>query len=128
MLNPFLRIFIMNESACCQKTFGLLVVLLDNHAVHTRGHNKKVAKQRCRLNGRAFSFPQRYLNAWNILPAYVVNASPVKVFRIMNTAIVYYTNYYCLLFTMTGCVTVPPDRLEQHLSIKLNQIKLNPYI
>jgi len=54
-----------------------------------RGHEKKLAKDRSRLNSRKFFFSQRVANGWNNLPAKVVNSESVNSFK--NT----YDRYYC---------------------------------
>ena len=47
----------------------------------TRGHNKRIYKQRARLNIRKFSFCNRVVNSWNGLPSTVVNANSVMDFE-----------------------------------------------
>ncbi len=47
----------------------------------TRGHELKLAKPRCRLNCRLFSFSNRIVNAWNDLPGEVVACSTVNGFK-----------------------------------------------
>ena len=54
-----------------------------------RGHEKKLAKDRSRLDSRKFFFSQRVVNGWNNLPAKVVNSEPVNSFK--NA----YDHYYC---------------------------------
>jgi len=51
--------------------------LADNH-YGVRGHNKKLSKDRSRLDTRKFFFSQRVVNSWNSLPAEVVNAESVN--------------------------------------------------
>ncbi len=46
-----------------------------------RGHPLKPRKDRSRLDLRKFSFSQRVVNMWNDLPAEVVTASSVKMFK-----------------------------------------------
>ena len=46
-----------------------------------RGHDKKIIKERCRLDTRKFFFSQRMVNRWNKLPAEVVNATSVNAFK-----------------------------------------------
>ena len=47
----------------------------------TRGHGVTLAKKRCRLDIRQFSFSQRIVNEWNILSADCVCASSVNIFK-----------------------------------------------
>ena len=54
-----------------------------------RGHEKKLAKDRSRLDSRKFFFSQRVVNGWNNLPAKVVNSESVNSFK--NA----YDRYYC---------------------------------
>jgi len=54
-----------------------------------RGHEKKLAKDRPRLDSRKFFFSQRVINGWNSLPAKVVNSESVNSFK--NA----YDRYYC---------------------------------
>jgi len=54
-----------------------------------RGHEKKLAKDRSRLDSRKFFFSQRVVNGWNNLPAKVVNSESVNSFK--NA----YDHYYC---------------------------------
>ena len=54
-----------------------------------RGHEKKLAKERSRLDSRKFFFSQRVVNGWNSLPAKVVNSELVNSFK--NA----YDRYYC---------------------------------
>jgi len=46
-----------------------------------RGHEKKLAKDRSRLDSRKFFFSQRVVNEWNSLPAKVVNSESVNSFK-----------------------------------------------
>ncbi len=46
-----------------------------------RGHPLKLRKNRSRLDLRKFTFSQRVVNMWNDLPAEVVTASSVKMFK-----------------------------------------------
>ena len=46
-----------------------------------RGHEKKLAKGRSRLDSRKFFFSQRVVNGWNGLPAKVVNTESVNSFK-----------------------------------------------
>jgi len=54
-----------------------------------RGHEKKLANDRSRLDTRKFFFSQRVVNGWNGLPAEVINSTSVNSFK--NT----YDCYYC---------------------------------
>ncbi|PJE77517.1 hypothetical protein CI610_03559 [invertebrate metagenome] len=49
----------------------------------TRGHDKKIFKKRCRLDGRKHFFSYRVIDLWNSLPQIVVNADSVIKFEIM---------------------------------------------
>ena len=46
-----------------------------------RGHDRKLVKTRSRLDIRKFFFSQRVVNTWNSLPASVVHASSVNMFK-----------------------------------------------
>ncbi len=46
-----------------------------------RGHPLKLRKDRSRPDLRKFTFSQRVVNMWNELPAEVVTASSVKMFK-----------------------------------------------
>ena len=46
-----------------------------------RGHNKRVFKHHATKRLRIDSFSQRVVNNWNTLPACVVNASSLNVFK-----------------------------------------------
>jgi len=46
-----------------------------------RGHEKKLAKDRSRLDSRKFFFSQRVVNGWNSLSAKVVNSESVNSFK-----------------------------------------------
>ena len=47
----------------------------------TRGYNFTLVKKQGRLDVRKFSFSQRTINVWNILPAECVHASSVNMFK-----------------------------------------------
>ena len=47
----------------------------------TRGHSKKLEKQRYRLDVRSSFFSNRVVNLWNDLPESVVNAKTVNSFK-----------------------------------------------
>ena len=47
----------------------------------TRGHSKKVYKQRSRLEVRQTFFSQRVVNDWNKLPEYVIQAEKPEQFK-----------------------------------------------
>jgi len=49
-----------------------------------RGHEKKLAKDRSRLDTRKFFFSQRVVNGWNGLPADAINSTPVNSFKNSN--------------------------------------------
>jgi len=46
-----------------------------------RGHDRKLVKERSRLDTRKFFFSQRVVNSWNSLPAEVVNTASVNGFK-----------------------------------------------
>ena len=48
----------------------------------TRGHNKKLAKAGCKHDLRKYSFTNRVVEAWNLLPQQVVAAKNVLQFEI----------------------------------------------
>ena len=52
----------------------------ENH-YGVRGHEKKLSKDKSRLDARKFFFSQRVVNSWNSLPAEVVNAESVNGFK-----------------------------------------------
>ena len=47
----------------------------------TRGHGFKLAVQRTKYNLRKFSFTNRVVNFWNLLPSAIVNANSVISFK-----------------------------------------------
>ena len=47
----------------------------------TRGHNKRVLRQKSNKAARAMSFSQRTIRDWNILPKNVVEAPSVNAFK-----------------------------------------------
>ena len=47
----------------------------------TRGHGRKLRKERCLKDVKKFSFPHRIVDVWNGLPASVVNAKSVSGFK-----------------------------------------------
>ena len=49
--------------------------------LETRGHGKKIFKQRARLDIRKYSFCDRVVNNWNSLPVSVVNVESVREFE-----------------------------------------------
>ena len=50
---------------------------------NTRGLNKRLLKQDCRINCRSNSFSCRIVNAWNSLSQDVVDATSVSTFKRM---------------------------------------------
>jgi len=54
---------------------------LTNAPYGLRGHEKKPAKDRSRLDSRKYFFSQRVINRWNSLPAKVVNSESVNGFK-----------------------------------------------
>jgi len=46
-----------------------------------KGHDRKLVKMRSRLYTRKFFFSQRVVNCWNSLPASVVQAISVNMFK-----------------------------------------------
>ena len=59
--------------------------LLKRHTLHdnfqTRGHNRKLSKEHCRLDIRKNSFSQRIVNTWNSLPSNIVQAKNTNTFK-----------------------------------------------
>ena len=53
-----------------------IFVLQENQ--RTRGHNKRISKERLRLNKSRNSFCQRIVNNWNQLPRWVIDSDSVK--------------------------------------------------
>ena len=47
----------------------------------TRGHSKKIIKQRGKLNTRLNFFSFRVVNQWNDLPEEVINAKSLNAFK-----------------------------------------------
>jgi hypothetical protein len=47
----------------------------------TRGHQYKIHKQYCSVNAFKYNFPNRCIDAWNSLPANVVNAVTLRDFN-----------------------------------------------
>ena len=47
----------------------------------TRGHCKKLSKERCLKEIRRRSFPIRFVSTWNDLPEHVVTAPTVNAFK-----------------------------------------------
>jgi len=54
--------------------------LAENH-YGVRGHEKKLSKDRSKLDTRKFFFSQRVVNSWNSLPAEVMNAESFNSFK-----------------------------------------------
>ena len=50
----------------------------------TRGHNRKIVKQRCNLDLRKKFFSPRIVNGWNSLPASIVEAPTLNSFNSQN--------------------------------------------
>jgi hypothetical protein len=73
----------------------------------TRGHNKKLKKQSCRLNVRKYSFTSRVVNIWNSLSEEIIVAKTVKEFgldkhwkqRVINSIQNFKYLYSCILLT-----------------------------
>jgi hypothetical protein len=47
----------------------------------TRGHNMRFDKPYSRINCRSHSFACRSINAWNSLPAHIVNSNNIPMFK-----------------------------------------------
>jgi ribonucleases P/MRP protein subunit RPP40 len=47
----------------------------------TRGHSLKLIKKRCRLNTGLYSFGNRVVNDWNMLPERVIEATSLETFK-----------------------------------------------
>jgi len=54
---------------------------LTNALYGLRGHEKKLVKDRSRLDSRKYFFSQRVINRWNSLPVKVVNSESVNGFK-----------------------------------------------
>ena len=53
----------------------------------TRGHKYKILKKRSKTSWRLHAFSNRIIDSWNELPAYVVEAPNINVFKSrLNTA------------------------------------------
>jgi hypothetical protein len=48
---------------------------------YTRGHKHKLIKPRANLNLRLHNFSHRVINAWNNLPAFIVESHSVNSFK-----------------------------------------------
>ena len=59
--------------------FGGELLRLDGGA--TRGHGKKLRKDRCLKDVKKFGFPHRIVDVWNGLPANVVSAKSISGFK-----------------------------------------------
>ena len=59
--------------------FGGELLRLDEGA--TRGHGKKLRKDRCLKDVKKFGFPHRIVDVWNGLPANVVSAKSISGFK-----------------------------------------------
>ena len=46
-----------------------------------RGHSMKIGKERSRLDIRKYSFSQRVVNSWNLLPQNIVDAESINQFK-----------------------------------------------
>ena len=68
------------ESNCCD--FFQLV-----NYTNTRGHNYKIAKQFSCVNAHKYNFSNRFVDAWNSLPA-DVNAQTESRFKLMLNEVV----------------------------------------
>ena len=49
----------------------------------TRGHDFKLYKENCKSDKRKFTFSQRVINQWNVLPSKIVNASNINTFKML---------------------------------------------
>jgi hypothetical protein len=70
---------ILNGIYDMHATIGMMEL---NTQANTRGHNKKLKKQSCRLNVRKYSFTSRVVDIWNSLPEEIIVAKTVKEFEI----------------------------------------------
>ena len=61
----------------CDRLFSVV----DCESSRTRGHNFKVLKEHSNINCRLNSFVCRNINAWNSLPARVVESDSVAMFK-----------------------------------------------
>ena len=66
---------ILNGIYDTHATIGMMEL---NTQANTRGHNKKLKKQSCRLNVRKYSFTGRVVDIWNSLPEEIIVAKTVK--------------------------------------------------
>ena len=47
----------------------------------TRGHSKKLQNKEGQKDVKKFSFPNRYISAWNDLPEHIVSAKNIHQFK-----------------------------------------------
>jgi hypothetical protein len=66
---------ILNGIYDTHATIGMMEL---NTQAYTRGHNKKLKKQSCRLNVRKYSFTSRVVDILNSLPEEIIVAKTVK--------------------------------------------------
>ena len=62
----------------------------------TRGHRYKLLKQSMRVDAYKFSFANRVFTAWNNLPAHVVDAVNVNIFKNRLNAVIL-SQYYVIV-------------------------------
>jgi hypothetical protein len=52
-----------------------------NNELGLRGHTIEIGKEQSSLDIRKYSFSQRVVNCWNILPQHVVDATSINSFK-----------------------------------------------
>ena len=62
-------------------THGMGEELLNMDNRNTRGHGKKLKKERCVRDVRKYSFPHRVVDVWNGLSEDIINAKSVHRYK-----------------------------------------------